>query len=96
MTKHKSIYLARNENRNKGSVKPRPFIGLLILDVINWFMFGHELHIYYVLGFRAPSRRNMFIQSDNNNFGVDQPVRPRSLFSVIVIHCLESVLFRRL
>ena len=21
---------------------------LLILDVINWFMFGHELHIYYI------------------------------------------------
>ena len=21
---------------------------LLVLDVINWFMFGHELHIYYI------------------------------------------------
>ena len=23
---------------------------LLILDVINWFMFGHKLHIYYICG----------------------------------------------
>ena len=32
-------------------MKPRPFIGLLILDVINWFMFGHELYIYYICQF---------------------------------------------
>ena len=30
-------------------MKPCPFIGLLILNVINRFMFGNELHIYYLL-----------------------------------------------
>ena len=34
----KPIYHAQNINRWKGSVKPRPFIGLLILDVINQFI----------------------------------------------------------
>ena len=29
-------------------MKPRPFIGLLILDVINRFIFGHWVVIYYV------------------------------------------------
>ena len=37
MTKNKPI-----------SVKPRPFIGLLILDVINQFIFGHGVVIYYL------------------------------------------------
>ena len=48
MTKNKLIYYARNVNRWKGSVKPHPFIGLLILDVINRFMFYHGVVIYYV------------------------------------------------
>ena len=30
----------------KGFEKPRHFIGLLILDVINRFMSGHEFHVY--------------------------------------------------
>ena len=38
MTKNKLIYHARNVNQLKGSVKPRPFIGLLILDAINRFI----------------------------------------------------------
>ena len=33
----------------KGLVKPHPFIGLLILNVINRFIFGHGVVIYYVL-----------------------------------------------
>ena len=41
MTKNKPIYHARN-------VKPRPFIDLLILDVINRFIFGHGVLIYYL------------------------------------------------
>ena len=48
MTNNKPIYHARNVNRWKGSVKPRPFIGLLILDVINRFIFGHGVVIFYV------------------------------------------------
>ena len=47
--KNKTIYHARNVTRWKGSVKPRPFIGLLILDVINRFIFGHVVVIYYKL-----------------------------------------------
>ena len=43
MTKHALIYHARNIN--KCSVKPRPFNVLLIIDVINWYMFHHMLHI---------------------------------------------------
>ena len=35
ITKTKETYHAHNVNRWKGSVEPRPFIGLLILDVIN-------------------------------------------------------------
>ena len=31
------------------TVKHRPFIGLLIDDVINLFMFSHELNINYIL-----------------------------------------------
>ena len=27
---------------------PHPYIGFLILDVMNQFMFGHELHFYHV------------------------------------------------
>ena len=49
MTKYKPIYHARNVNRCQGSVKPCPFIDLLILDVINQFIFGHGVVIYYVL-----------------------------------------------
>ena len=49
MTKNIPIYHARNVNRWKGSVKPRPFIGLLIFDVINRFIFCHGVVIYYVL-----------------------------------------------
>ena len=49
MTKNKSIYHAWNLNRWKGLVKPRPFIDLLILDVINRFIFGHGVVIYYYL-----------------------------------------------
>ena len=48
MTKNKPIYHTRNVNRWKGSVKPRPFIGLLIIDVINRFIFGHKVLIYYL------------------------------------------------
>ena len=48
MTKNKPIYRTRNINRWKGSVKPRPFIGLLILNVINLFIFGHGVLIYYI------------------------------------------------
>ena len=40
MTKNKLIYHAWNINQGNGSVKPRPFIGLLILDVIKRFIFG--------------------------------------------------------
>ena len=29
-------------------MKLRPFIGLLILNLINWFMFCQELHIYHI------------------------------------------------
>ena len=32
----------------KGSVKPHPFIGLLIIDVMNRFIFGHGVVIYYL------------------------------------------------
>ena len=32
----------------KVSVKPRPFIDLKIHDMINLFIFGHEVAIYYV------------------------------------------------
>ena len=39
ITKNKPIYHARNVNRWKGSVDPRPFICSLILDGINWFIF---------------------------------------------------------
>ena len=38
---------ALNINRWKGSVKPCPFIGLLILNLINRFIFGHGVVIYY-------------------------------------------------
>ena len=51
MDKNKPIYHARNVNRWKGSVEPRPFIGLLILNVIN----GHEpdgVVIYYIQKFQ--------------------------------------------
>ena len=48
ITKTKPIYHARNVNRWKGFVVPRPFIGLLILDVINRFIFGHGVVIYYL------------------------------------------------
>ena len=48
ITKHKPIYHARNIDRWKGSVESRPFIDLLILDVINRFIFGHGVVIYYV------------------------------------------------
>ena len=36
-------------------VKPRPFIGLLILDLINQFIFGHGVIIYYLLGIDSTS-----------------------------------------
>ena len=29
-------------------MEPRPFIRLLILNVINWFIFGHGVVIYYL------------------------------------------------
>ena len=48
MTKNKPIYHARNVNRWKGSVEPRPFIGLLILDVINQFILGYGVVIYHI------------------------------------------------
>ena len=32
----------------KGSVALRPFNGLLILDVINWFISGYGTLIYYI------------------------------------------------
>ena len=32
------------------SVEPCPFISLLILSVINWFIFGHAVVIYYFYG----------------------------------------------
>ena len=38
LTKNKPIYQARNVSRWKGSVEPRTYIGLLILDVINRFI----------------------------------------------------------
>ena len=60
MTKSKPIYHARNVNRLQGSVKSRserkpitglgetrPFIGLLILDMIHRFIFGHVVVIHY-------------------------------------------------
>ena len=31
-------------------MEPRPFIGLLILDVINRFIVGHWVVIYYLFG----------------------------------------------
>ena len=46
ITKNKQVYHARNVNRWKGSVEPHPFIGLLVLDVINWFIFCQGLVIY--------------------------------------------------
>ena len=51
ITENKLIYHAQNVNRWKGSVEPRSFIGLLILDMINRFIFahGHGVVIYYVL-----------------------------------------------
>ena len=48
MTKNKPIYHARNLSPWKGSVKPRPFVCLLILEVINRFIFGHRVLIYYI------------------------------------------------
>ena len=47
MTKNKLIYHALSLNRWKGSVKPLPFFDLLILDMINQFIFGHGVVIYY-------------------------------------------------
>ena len=39
---------------------------LLIFDVINWFMFDHELHIYYIFepssGFPTKSDTNRAVQ----------------------------------
>ena len=46
ITKSKPIYPAR-KRKWKGSVEPRPFIGLLILGMINQFIFGHGVVIYY-------------------------------------------------
>ena len=48
ITKNKLIYRARNVNQWKGLVEPRPFIGLLILDVITPYIFGHGVVIYYL------------------------------------------------
>ena len=47
-----SMYRKRNV-----SVKPPPFIDLLILDMINRFMFGHGAVIYYV----CSVKHNFFI-----------------------------------
>ena len=50
MTKTKTD-LSRSERKPmKGLVEPRPFIGLLILDLINQFIFGHGVVIYYLHG----------------------------------------------
>ena len=49
ITKTKPIYHAQNVNRWKGSVETCPFIGLLIPDVINRFIFGHGIVIPYLL-----------------------------------------------
>ena len=48
INKNKPIFHARNVNQWKGWVEPRPFIGLLILDMINRFIFGHGVVIYYI------------------------------------------------
>ena len=50
ITKNKMLYHTRNINRWKGSVVPCPFIGLLILVMINHFIFGHGVVIYYLYG----------------------------------------------
>ena len=62
ITKNKPIYHARNVNRWKGSVEPRPFIGLLNLDVINRFIFGHGVVIYYVIS--PPPTKAISLKSD--------------------------------
>ena len=48
MTKNKPIYHAWNVNRWKDLVKPRPFVDLQILNVINQFIFGDGVVIYFV------------------------------------------------
>ena len=46
MTKNEPTYYIQNEW--KGEVVQSPFICLLIFKVINWFIFGHGVVIYYI------------------------------------------------
>ena len=69
MTKNKPIYHAWNVNRWKGSVKPRPFIALLILGMINRFIFDHGVVIYYIgiVYLNGPLCKNV-VAKDTNVF----------------------------
>ena len=42
-----TVIQIRNVKSMEKSVQPRPFVDFLILDVINWFIFGHGVLIYY-------------------------------------------------
>ena len=65
ITKHKPIYHARNVNQWKGSVEPCPFIGLLILHMINLFIFGHmgSYLLYMYMDTSRKKKADMFFFS---------------------------------
>ena len=48
MTKNKTDLSCSERKPMKGLGKTRPFLGLLIFDVINRLIFGHGVVIYYL------------------------------------------------
>ena len=53
---------------------------LLILDVINWFMFGHKLHIYYICEPGCEKNRSSgFPTRSDTNRAVQQQKMARGL-----------------
>ena len=64
----------------------------IIFGMENWrklFFYSHQPPI--LINIQATSWENLFLPYANNK-DADQPVHPRSLVSIFVVHCLDNII----